>query len=367
MSAIPEPGKPSGLSVGRWLSGFFRWWGGELSALLPSGLRRVLGRRRPRLLLTLEERELVLARVADDSMEPLGRYPLSEHEGVVPRAITAGEPGQEVVLCLPPEQVLVKIVALPLAAEENLAEVLTFEMDRQTPFSAAQVYYDFRVTARNREKHSLEVELSLTLREWLDRILAELESLGLQPDRATFGCDQSGHFHSANLLPAAHRPTRSRARRFINGALAVLALGLLAAVLGLPRWHQKQTLENLERQLDTASRLAESSQRLQTRVEDLLKQERFVAEKKRSAPMALEVINEVTRVLPDDTWLNQLELRGGELQLWGNSSASAALIPTVESSALLQDAQFRSPITRDILSDSDRFHLSARISEEDQP
>ena len=57
------------------------------------------------------------------------------------------------------------------------------------------------------------------------------------------------------------------------------------------------------------------------------------------------------------------ERRVGELQLQGQSSASASLIATIESSPRFENARFRSPVVQIAGSDKDRFHISADIVE----
>ena len=47
-----------------------------------------------------------------------------------------------VVVALPPEQVLRKTITLPAAVEENLRQVLAYDLDRHTPFKPEEVYFD---------------------------------------------------------------------------------------------------------------------------------------------------------------------------------------------------------------------------------
>ena len=45
-----------------------------------------------------------------------------------------------------------------MAAEENLTQVIAFELDRQTPFRADQVRYDFRIVKRDPVAKLLHVD-----------------------------------------------------------------------------------------------------------------------------------------------------------------------------------------------------------------
>ena len=64
-------------------------------------------------------------------------------------------------LCLEPKKYLFKKVTLPIETEENLREVLAFEMDRQTPFNVDQVYYDYVVNTRDKRNRTLDITLIL--------------------------------------------------------------------------------------------------------------------------------------------------------------------------------------------------------------
>ena len=90
-------------------------------------------------------------------------------------------------------------------------------------------------------------------------------------------------------------------------------------------------------------------------------------DRKKSTRLVLELIDELTRLLPDDTWITRLEMNGSEVHIQGQSPAAAALIPLLESSDSLQNARFRSPVTQQPLSDTERFHLSAEIQEKSAP
>ena len=49
-------------------------------------------------------------------------------------------PALRAIFCIPESSTLTRNLSLPAAAEDNLRQVLGFEMDRQTPFKADQVH-----------------------------------------------------------------------------------------------------------------------------------------------------------------------------------------------------------------------------------
>lgn len=55
----------------------------------------------------------------------------------------AGKP--EITLIIPKAWVIISTVELPSVVRENLPEVISYELDRLTPFSSDDAYYDFRI------------------------------------------------------------------------------------------------------------------------------------------------------------------------------------------------------------------------------
>ena len=398
----------------RGVAAFWSWWSGELRGMLPPRVRRALMPRAQQLFLELDGTELVMSQGTAQNKAELTRYQLDQ-AGETPLQLSLEDElhqrARELVLCLPQDKVLARSLTLPLAAEENLREVLSFEMDRQTPFTAEQVYYDFSIVARSSAERTLTVDLVLATRRMLDELLARLDQRGLHPDRVTINCGGSGGFAAVNLLPAANRQRKAITPQLVNLALGALTLLLLVGAVttdhrarhtgadflafsvllhrlpialtiwwfvypqygnrvgvglllligavSLPLLNKRQQIEALEPLLETASAKAEEARRLRKEVDQLTANSRFLTDKKRSSRPVLELLDELTRILPDDTWITRLDIKGSELEIQGQSASAAALIPLIESSSILQNPRFRSPVTQIPRSDVERFHLSA--------
>ena len=341
---------------------FWSWWIGELRGMLPPKVRRALMPRAQRLFMELDGTDLVMSQGTAQNKAELTRYTLDQSEAT-PLQLSAEEEShrqaRELVLCLPADKVLTRSLTLPLAAEENLREVLSFEMDRQTPFTAEQVYYDFSVVARSAAERTLTIELVLVTRRMLDELLARLDRRGLHPDLVTINCGERGGFAAVNLLPAENRQRKAVTPRLVNLALGVLAVLLLVSAVSLPLLDKRQKIRALEPLLETADAKAKEAQRLRNEVDQLTANSRFLTDKKQSSLPILQVMDELTRILPDDTWITRLDIKGSGLEIQGQSSSAAALIPLIESSSILQNPRFRSPVTQIPRSDVERFHLSA--------
>jgi general secretion pathway protein L len=268
-------------------------------------------------------------------------------------------------LVIPADHVLIKQLTLPLATEENLREAMSFELDRQTPFSVEQVYYDCHVRARDNEKQTLTVELVVTRRDYVDELIDSLADIGLLPDHISTPAKSAETLLPVDLLPAARRrKNKTGLGRRPKLLLVTANLVLAAAVLASPVIQKQRVIRTLEPQLQQAVEAAKSGTQLRQQVEQLAAASEYLRNRKQSGLLVMRALDEITRLLPDNTWVSRLDIDAGEIQLQGQSSSPAALIQRLEASPLLQNVRFRSPLTSIGNSEEDRFHLSADLVQE---
>jgi general secretion pathway protein L len=119
----------------------------------------------------------------------------------------------------------------------------------------------------------------------------------------------------------------------------------------------------VEAQVQAAAAEARSGAELRQNLEKMADASRFLVEKKASDILTVELIDEISRILPDHTWITRLNLSSTELQVQGQSSASASLIAIIESSPYFEDVRFASPVVQIQGTNNDRFHIAASVVE----
>ncbi|MHB9101812.1 MAG: type II secretion system protein GspL [Sulfuricella sp.] len=347
------------LGLGRFLD----WWLGELSAMVPrvlSGVSKTTMERR--VLVEISGPHVTFSRVAAGKIAEAGRLDMASLDAAGQKLAFQSELNKivrqkaEIALCLPPEQVLRKKLTLPLAAEENLRQVIAFEMDRHTPFNAEQVYFDYRLASRDKQ---LEVSLVVAQRAVIDEPLRQLAAWGAQVTAVLVADDVTEDIPS-DLLPAGQRQkgkdTRPSRR---NIALASGAVVLLCVALALPIWQKRETVLALHPLLGKAYQQAARAEDLRRQLEALMAEYNYLLDKKRESPPVVAVLDDVTRVLPDDTWVQQFDLKGKEMQIQGETASSSKLAGLFEQAKTLHDASFRAPLTKGQGANSERFQLAA--------
>lgn len=348
----------------RGLSSFWSWWSGELHAMLPQRLQDSMARRRQKLFVELDGAMLRVRQGASHDHREILCVPVEEHgaSGAIPL-----RDAQEIILLVPRDQVLTKSLSLPLAAEENLREVLAFEMDQHTPFQASKVYYDFVVTARSGSEQTLKVDLVYAPRAAVDNLLESVSRHRIEADVVTLHAADGVHVQPINLLPLERRRNQHRTVHrltFILGAVCVL---LLAAAIALPIAQKNTAIRELEAAVELAAAEAREGNKLRGDLEKMADASRFLATKKQSAVLVVQIIDELSGILPDHTWINRLDISAAEIQLQGQSTSSSSLISIIESSDQFVNARFRSPVVQIATTNVDRFQLSADIARSDAP
>jgi general secretion pathway protein L len=267
----------------------------------------------------------------------------------------------EIILRLPAAQVLRRRVELPLAAAENLREVLGFELDRLTPFKSADAAYDYRVVATDREAQRLTVDLAAAPLALVEEAVRVAEALGVAPDRVGIADGLDSGTAQINLLSA---PSDGGGRFLRRATLALAALFclLLAATVLWPLHREREELAGLEARLQRSRAEATAADRLRAQLAEAMDRKSFLVQRRQATPLAVAVLKDLTERLADDTWLVQLHVGGGQVMLSGYAPAAAALVPALEDSDLLSDVRFGSPVMPDARVGRERFNLSAKIA-----
>jgi general secretion pathway protein L len=344
------------------LDKFLRWWGGELAFLVPARLRKLLGAGRARLVLTRGDAGLGAALWSGEGVRSLGQWKPEEASPGLREQLFAAEPEldeAELILRLGPGQSLTRAFKLPAVAEENLQQVAAFEMDRLTPFKAEQVYFDVRVLERLADTKQIRVELVLTPRHKLDLILDELAAQGFRPDRVDVDSAAAGP--DLDLLPDKFRAPKSQLPKRLTLAAAALLFFLAAAVLVLPIVKNKSLMETLQHEVKTASKVAQEVQSLREDAEKLANENGFLAQRKRQEPAMVDMLEELSKVIPDQTSLNGLQYRDRKVIIQGQSPAASALIELMEASPYFKNTSFVSPVTKDISNGQERFQIASEV------
>nr|WP_295381816.1 PilN domain-containing protein [Pseudoxanthomonas sp.] len=339
--------------------GLFEWWGRALASWLPHRWRSLLGLTQDRLLLSLQDEHLSLAWQSTEGVRELARLPLPLEAGDLDGLLGKRMAGLPRWLLLPADAVLRRSLVLPAAAADRLRDVVRFEIDRQTPFAAADVCHDANLRQR-REDGQLEVDLVVIPRQRFDAALAPLGSLAGELG----GVDVAGPQErplGVNLLAPAERRVRQAPMRGWHLALGSLALLAVVFAAWTTLDNRRAAADAFEASLRTrteqARRVAAQRQQLVDLVEGMNALERARAQR----PTAVEVLDELSRRLPDGTYLEKMSIEGDRLVVIGLSQEASSLVAKLQGSPLWRSPALSGALQPDQARRRDRFTLTAQL------
>ncbi len=316
------------------LARFAAWWGGELAGCLPAFVRRLFAPAPKLLHLTAES----------DPPQWCGHPDAGPDD--IAAALRSGRAGIP-VLQIAADRALIREVTLPAEARRHPAETLELEIERQTPFRREQVHYAFAPSGDEAGR----LRLAVVSRALVADDLARLQNAGLAVEAVEI----------EDIGPLADPPLP--ARQPSGGDPLVRLLLVAACLLGLaaayaPRPGLEQALQRTQETLEALRPRAEAAARRNRERDAARTHVAGILEARRTSPAGVVVLEEATRVIPDDTWIAFLSMREGMLHLEGSSSRVSDLLIALESSPLFETVDLRAPVVRDAGTNRERFQVA---------
>ncbi|MDH4019120.1 MAG: PilN domain-containing protein [Xanthomonadales bacterium] len=347
---------------------FFDWWMEELRNAMPSELRTRMQYARRKLLMQISDSELVFSIDNADSIQSLESLSINQDAQIQTQQVRdllhrheLGEVHRD--LLLSQEIVLHTDVLMPLAAEANLRQALAYEMDRHTPFSADEVFFTWRNLTRNRDAGQLHFDLYVTPRETVESKIEQLKRLGLAPTGVDVATPDGPM--GINLLPEALRYHIVNKQVRLNLVIAAVAVFLMILVMAQSLWLREHQLEVIDEAIENVRAEAMAVQQIRQQIDDATEAAGFLQNRKIENGYKLEMLAELTRILPDNTYLDRLSMNEGTTQMQGKSGNAQSLIELINNSPQFENASFRGPTRLDNRSGKEIFDLSADNSSKD--
>jgi general secretion pathway protein L len=342
---------------------FFAWWAQHMLELVPERLRRSDGDTADAILIdphgSLDAIPPVVALSVrrHGQASTLGRYTLDGPGMRVAQGAVAALGGNlRIWLRLPPELLLEKHLTLPLAAERELDHVVAYEMDRETPFTAEEVYWSAAVEQRDRALGRLQIRLSLVPKALILPVVAALDQAGLHPT-ALYMVSAEGTPRQIELDIVRHAegPLRRHAMTLAVAGCAALALVAVA----LPFVRQALALGQVETRIADLKPAVDKAEALRRQIAGTGAGADVVAAERARLGDPLNVLAAATQILPDDTHLTDMSMRQRKISLVGQSAAAAKLIGALAVDPTFKDPAFSAPVTRMDSGKTDLFSISA--------
>lgn len=337
----------------RWQD-FSRWWFAELRQVLPS---RWIGWADddavPRLLIS-RDCDVVVCRLTSVDGLVEARFPPHRFDEAVLNAwLTDNGLRREQVMVGPVlgrDLFFRRDLSVPKAALAALPKILEQEVLRRTPFQLSDIWQAAIAAAGGTGD-------IVSLCHWIvrrDRAEAALAELGLTASDVDFlaAADANGEVVpviSFHVLSQENPPWAGRAIKLLAaGAVVAVLLGLVVL-----EWCQVSVTTGIEASLVELREGAQGDRGGSNQAARLFALKADVG--------ILEIWDELSRILPDNTFLTETRFADGRVTISGFSADAAHLVRIIDHSPMFFGSALAAAITPDSAEQKDRFRISFKV------
>jgi general secretion pathway protein L len=254
------------------------------------------------------------------------------------------------------ERAIIKHIRLPSTAAEVLPAILRNKVESLAPWPLEESLWGYQV-ANNAPQGEIAVDVGIVSRKTAFETMATLKAAGVRVQGMDIAPSAEGGKPIVLDFDADLR--FSRTRSIIVSAVASVALCTVAvAAIG-----SYFAFINEQQNRDVRARIAEIQLALQgtgtPQTDAVLSASNEIYEEKRDAPPLVSVIEALTVAIPDNTWLESIDLRDGKLVITGRGSNASKVVENLEVSPAFSKVGFASAIQRDPEKGVDVFTVSA--------
>ena len=153
-------------------------------------------------------------------------------------------------------------------------------------------------------------------------------------------------FPSANLLPPELRVNTSRAMYIPAAVLgSLLVLGLIGLFF-YSKWEDRRYQLALEAEIKRLEPAARKPQAIERQITITRQRAQLIDNFRRRTTADLDVLNELTRVVPTTGWVTSAEIVRDQIRINGEVDQAAGLVRALDKSPAFENSEFAQPLNR---------------------
>ncbi len=266
--------------------------------------------------------------------------------------------GSRVELVLGSDKFLLRPLELPARATEFIDGIVRAQIDRLTPWSAGEAVFGC-TPPTNAGGGKITTTIAAAPRATAEPYVAALAALKATSVAIFAAAPETG---TAPIKVFERQGRGALERSRVSGGLRLVlaSAALLAALALVGETVAGQYFDNRRAELNgelTARRLAlrlDGSGSDRSPIAAL-------AHRKNQTQASVIVLEELSRILPDNTYVTELRIDGNTVQIVGLTDDAPSLIRLMEQSSYFARATFFAPTTHAPSERGDRFHVEAKL------
>jgi general secretion pathway protein L len=268
--------------------------------------------------------------------------------------------GSHIDVLMRPDQVLFRVIDFPRQATDFLDGMIRAQIDRLTPWTTSEAVFGITPPAPAANER-IAMTLAATSRQKIQPLLELAADYGaasvaglVEPPEAGDGAGPVRLFDRPLTKAAGGMIDAPRLLRLalLGAGLAAVASLAISAYAGSMLDAEQRELQHRIAQRRAALRINQSGGSAET----------LLAKRKQNSPSSVMVLEAISRVLPDTTYVTELRVEGDKMQVVGLTQDAPSLIRLLEQSPQFTRATFFAPTTRAQNDPGERFHIEAHIT-----
>jgi len=348
---------------------FFVWWKGEMKQLVPQGYREALFPESLAVYVTGDvdaDDDPVMWLATGNQLQPLTHDDsVSDKEWwhKLNHFVGSSDMDTAVTYLMDQSNVLIRNVAMPVAAINDIESVLNFELDKYIPFKPEDVVFAFSKGEVVEGSEKFPVLLSAIKKSALNQLVSSFESKGVQLSAidVNVGTDSQPKPLKVNLLPKEVRKKKDWTKIKWNAGLLLAALLLLGFVMYSSIDNKKVKIATLEAQVAELRKDARRAKLLETQLRDSIKAANFLGNLKQNMPSRLMIFKELTQMVPANTYLTRVIIDKERVEVVGESENANALIPILNQSVTWSQPEVVGNVTQDVRTGREKFTIKSSL------
>jgi general secretion pathway protein L len=289
------------------------------------------------------------------------RYPIDpEQLDKLPPNILEQTRGSIIEIVVPAVAILERrLEPLPAESLPYLGNVVSHQIDVLFPWRSTDILYS--TLTKPQGDGRLDVSVRATPRSAIAPLLAVADACGAAEIIVVSDGEFAPGQRPAGILASIgpEKAKRYNRARLIARYAAIAVTALAVFVAGwttFAGWSLAGDVAALDQAVAERRAILERSKNSAEAT-----QNKGLEAKKRTSPTAVVLLEELSTILPDGTYLTDLSIEAGHLRMSGVSANAADLIPILEQSGHFKNASFYAPTTRSSSNSTDRFSIEANV------
>ena len=129
----------------------------------------------------------------------------------------------------------------------------------------------------------------------------------------------------------------------------------------MPVFFEYKSVNELALKASALEKDAKKVKAMQASIDAVIDETNQLIKEKTASPDLVNMLNNLSTLLKDDTTLSYIQYSEGHLQIQGESPAASSLLAVLEDSELFANARFASPVTQDRVTSSERFQITVDL------